>query len=808
MRNKIIIISIMLSFFMIMIPSFSDNVKASSIDYPLGFEGVVAGIPYVDSFIKTGVIGSTGSCLVQSTPIRSGNRALRITRVSNQPFNSYMNLTYSKSEYLTDFSFWLKSDVTAGGGHYMYFFNRTDYLAGGISKYIIGLRFSYEASQTYSIKYINDVGSEVSILDATSFATFKYVGFSITDDIGSVDYTGHTTTVSGIAKNCSSINSSKRIDLIISVNSIATNVHYYTYDDLNFTLSDSYEGGTTSCGISFNGYDKLGIDNTPNTMDLNHPDFQKINYGLNYGYLKYVTLCINPAMYSADSDPNNYNLECLGFDLGGADCLDLDGYNYRLIWEANIDLGDRVEGIPSGRNIDCLFTHSTKVGSSAYWQVCVGSTIDTDLDSDGKTSFKLWNDARTVIDYDVGVSFYFDATTRYEPSDSIFTDSLGLQNYISKNSTGYIYDINQPEGIVCSYLLSELSKTYQCKIVVMKNTSTYYVNFTGLSFPSGVRGLSPVTIGKYTFKLYNYHYIYNITAWVTGTPSSYFISSSPTITNPFESYNIVYRYYNIVGYDGNIGVFSDYTRRGSFVYADTSYSVIVNTTSSKTYPSTSLINEYLTLFVNSSLNQPVAYATHWIRDNNVLENNLYVSPAELSIYQGNPDNYAVEIMGSHVFPGSQISIFVQGREMFSVRDDQTFNRTFAPPQPDTYNISLRLYQNGTWITLKYCYLTVADLGAEGGQPVYTFGIDPPFSYFVGIFIIILMTLSPLLVVGVVKKDFNLSSIPQFLYLVMAIIGFIVTIIMGLFPLWSIAVLVLLCTVILAILWMKGPGPSE
>lgn len=796
MKNKLIALCFIMSFLSISF-CFFDTVKAAFITYTQGFEEQILGDDFSILLDTNGAIQSkqmSATFKISNTEKHSGSLSFKATNGAI----GYWNLTYSVVSYLTNFTFWQFIQSDADTDNYIYFYNKTL----GVSNPLIKMRFFISGGVYRFYWYENGIVDAGTTITFTS-NQFNRVFFNIDSDTGTATYgMGSTVSTGNFANNCSAINLNYRIDRIYFT--VLAAAQYSYYDDLIYKISDSYTvGGSSSCGISLGDYDKLGIDNTPNTMDLNYPVFQKINYGLNYGYLSYVTLCVNPSMYSIDSNSNNYTLECIGFDLGGADCFDLDGYNYRLIWEAGIDLGDRVEGIPSGRNIDCFFTHASKVGSVAYWQVCVGSTADTDLDSDGKTSFKLWNDARTVIDYDVGVSFYFDATTRYEPSDSIFSDSLGLQNYISKNSTGYIYDINQPEGIVCSYLLSESSRTYESKIVVMKNTSTYEVNYTGLTFPSGVRGFLPTTIGKYTFKLYNYHYVYNITAYVTGSPSSYFISSSPTITNPFESYNIVYRYYNIIGHDGNIGIFSDYSERGSFVYSDTSYIVDVNTTGTKNYPSTSLTNEYLTLFVNASVNQPVSYATHWIRDNNILENNLYVSPAELSIHKGNPDGYSVEIIGSHVFVGSKISIFIQGEEMFSVRDDQSFNRTFAPPQPDSYNVSLRLYQNGSWITLKYCYITVSDLGAEGGEDTFSFEIEPPYSYFAGIFIIIISTLSPLLIIGMVKHDFNLSSIPQFLYLVMAVIGFVITIILGFFPLWSVAVLVLLSALIIAIIWLKG-----
>jgi hypothetical protein len=816
MKNKIIILSLLLSFFMVMIPSFSDNVKATSINHIETFQGGIVGN---DLLLNQSVNGEvythsfTHYTLFNKFYLRNvGHSGTPVKSMGFAGANAgWINESYSKSSYITNFSFWFIR--TGGATHqFFYFYNSTIMKTKGITinatvpsgTFISNMICGITINQG-NLLYMGSGGSAV-LLEASCIGTsWIKLGFEITDDLGSIKYyreTGTTYTNYALVSciNSTQINNNYRIDSMLIYSDDTSYI-----DDLNYTMSGTYSGGGVSgCGINLDGYDKLGIDNTPNTMDLNYPVFQKINYGLNYGYLAYITLCVNPSMYSIDPNPNNYTLTCMGFSLGGADCFDLDGYNYRLIWEANLDLGDRVEGIPSGKNIDCMFTHASKVGSVAYWQVCIGSTVDTDLDSDGITSFKLWNSGRTVIDYDVGVSFYFDPTTHYASADSIFTDSLGLHNGV-KNATGYVYNIDTPEGIICSYLLSQASSQYQCKIVVMKNTTTYYRNLTGLTFPSGVKGVLPDTIGKYTFKLYNYHYIYNITAWVTGVTSGFFISSDPTITNPYETYKIVYRYYHLLGTKGCIGVFDNITKRGSYVYAYSTYDVNANTSSYKLYPSTALSNEYLTLFVNISYKTPCAYAVHYINDNNILENNIYVSPFELGVNKGNPEGYSATIKGTHVFSGCRVSIFINGREMFSVKDEQTFTKTFTPPNPDSYNISLRLYQNGSWVTLKYCQFIASDLGSEGGGGIIPSGwsIDPPFSYFIGVAIIIITTLSPLLVVKGVNRDFDLSSIPQFLYLIMAIVGFVISIIIGFIPAWSILVLVTLGALIIVIMWIKG-----
>jgi hypothetical protein len=788
-KNIIVIFLALISFTSLISISFNNIVSASS---TYDFYDIDDSVPTAqillseNTFLSTSKSSGSGVFYVSPLNCHSGSRSF----ICDSPSRGNFSFTYSSTKFITNISFWLTTEVA--NNHYMMMDFYNDSL--GISKPMIEFYFGYGAVGKHCEYYTDSVGVAQTLALNVNNGYYQYY-IEISDDIGNCYYGrvgGYRT--SGTVRNATAINSNYRIT-DMALNNYPYSGYYMHFDDYNISYSDSYEGGTIyGCDIDLTGYNKVGIDITPQTMDLNYPLFQKVHYTDSYGFLYAISLCVNPSMFTIDPNPENYIAEVIGFNLGGADCFYNDGYQYRLVWLCNIDLGERVEGVPSGRKIDTFFRHDTLIGANKYWQVCFS---DSDLDSDGEIFFKLWNDARTKIYYDVGVSYYFDPTTQYQSADSIFSDTLGLQNFITNNATGFYYDINQPEGIACSYLLSQTSASYNCKIIIMKNGS-YYQNFTNLIFNSGIVGLVPDSIGTYVFKLFNYHYVYNITAYVGGTKNIYFISSNPLVTDPYQTYNIYYRYYNPLGITGAIGVFDDYSQRGSFVYAHTQYVINNNLSNYVPYPSLSLENEYLTLFTNGSYKQPVAYATHYIRDNNILENNIYVSPDTVKL--GN----IIMVYGTHKFPACQISVFINGIEKWSVKDEQSFNRTFLADKSDSYNISLRLKQNGSWVTLKWCIAEVTGETGEG-ELIFGIGIEPPYSYFAGIFIVIISTLSPLLILGIIKKDssFDLSSIPQFLYLIMAIVGFVISILLGFFPSWSVVVLIILGALIITIMYLRG-----
>ena len=326
----------MLSFFVMMIPSFSDNVKATVYTQTYGFEsnGVATNVTVAQSgFFTTHsyyLWSSHAFCVGTNSKYGSKGLDASTPPISASTYGD-INLTYSG--VMTKFSCYMNSYYYATSlGLRIYLFNNTL----GFANPIIHMRF-LTSGGVYNNQYYDSLGN-THYLTATNVncgGSWKIFSIEFTDDIGSVRYRyGSSYDINGTSNYDTAIINGYAVDRIRIYTEEQFGGGYTSYahlDMLNITTDTSYSGGTTTCGINLDGYDKLGIDNTPNTMDLNYPVFQKINYGLNYGYLAYITLCVNPSMYSIDPNPLNYTLTCMGFSLGGADCYDLDGYNYRLI---------------------------------------------------------------------------------------------------------------------------------------------------------------------------------------------------------------------------------------------------------------------------------------------------------------------------------------------------------------------------------------------------------------------------------------------------------------------------------------------
>jgi hypothetical protein len=283
------------------------------------------------------------------------------------------------------------------------------------------------------------------------------------------------------------------------------------------------------------------------------------------------------------------------------------------------------------------------------------------------------------------------------------------------------------------------------------------------------------------------------------------------MTKPFITYDIVYNYFHPQGINGLIGVFSSYNDSNDIDNAYITYPVTVNTTGSILHLSSATTNEYIGLFVNGN-GYPLLYLSqHTIQDVNVGSNYIVVSSPSLTIKTNNPEKLTVRLIGTHTYPLCDISIYVDGIFWQSVSNNQQINLPFIPTKAKTYKFSLVLVQNGikSYFSNGNCTLNVVIQNGETNQENgFNLNLPTPFGYFAGIFIVIAFTLSPLLIIGLVKKDFNLSSIPQFLYLIMGVVGFVVSVIIGFFPAWSIAVLIALAGLIITILYLQKKNTSS
>lgn len=819
MKGKILITFFVALFLLTIIPY--DSVKAVSTTTEIDFELPygVKNTQFDDGFLKTtrSKYGGTKDFNVTDVNPRSGVLGFHVsapTSFTTCYTLGWFNFTYSKSLFMTNIKMGFGHVTASAPGYYQYvvFYNRTTHgnLISSNPPVLVN-------AQLYAMAYfcITSSGANYYLQTKTgqqkiNNSQHEFIEIEITNNNGyQIDYyTNYLGTRISMGAEHTPYNSTSfindcRIDSCIIFSGVpgATGCSVY-YDDLNFTTSTSYTSGVvTSCGYNLGAYQKIGIDNTPNTADISSYQLMKIYNVFTSGTLNGVSLCVSPSQYAYDSNLNNYTCTLLGFDLGGADCFDIDGFMYRLFWSANINLGAYTsENQQSGYLLYAQFFHTKKLWGNTYWQVCIGSQ-DSDLDSDGNTYFKYGSTTgvpQTRLERDLGVSFY--VTGALHNATYGYNDRLGLHNYVGSNSTGFQYTLGQPEGIVCSYLLD--SGAYSYKLEIQRNGTLVKTNFN-LQYPSGVIGYIPTTIGRYTFKLYSYHYVYNITAYVSGTLPSFFISTDPVITNPFQSYDIFYKFYHAQGLTGIIGIFHSQSDCNDFNKAFQHIDISNNVTSTVPYTSTATTNEFLTLFINSTQKSPIAYAIHVVRNPNVAENYILVSSENIEIVKGNPTALNVTIYGNHLFPLCDIGIYIDGALKKSVKYEQVFSYDYVPLLGGEHNISLRVMMNGTLTTVSHCHLTVTIINPEeeeGGGGDLGGLLPPPYSYIMGAIITIALMILPSIALG--KIGISGSETLKYVPIFSGTMGFILSCLIGFFPWYSIFALLFVLILIITVLYLS------
>lgn len=796
MKGKILIIFFVALFCLSSIPYLNNTVSALSITYSFGFEDTVAGNPITeglpvgsDNIFTSDRVGAEGvDFATSSSGSRSGSRCFYVDTAEG-----YFNATYSTSNYLTNFSFYIYPIGGSGAG-YLRFGNRTF----GYTDPIIKLQFS-----SWELDYLNENNDVVKIGDIKA-SRYSYISFNIDNSNGDVSYTLDLNVTSGVARKPAYISSGYRIDMIW----FGYLAHAFKIDDLNYTLSDSYTSGGSGgeCGYDLNDYSKIGVDNTPSSLTVSGYQMMKIYNVLTTGTLKGVSLCVAPEQYEDDSNVDNYTVKILGYDEQSADCFYNDGFNYRLFWSCDIDLGEEIPNQQNGYILYAQFFHRKLLSGfyNTYWLPCIGSSPTVDLDNDGDIYFKYGNTdgvPQSTYNYDLGVSFYLTKESTLPNIDT--TDSLGLHNWISKNTTGYLYELGQPEGIVCSYILGDSAYTY--KIEVYHN-STLFKTYNNLNFPAGINGFIPILTGIYTFKLYSFHYVYNVTAYVSGSlPSDFFLATEPLFTKPYEAYNIYYKFYHLQGYDGQIGIFNDNSLSNDLSEAYTTFGFPNNQSGTIPYDSTSLTNEYLTLFVDNSPFNAVYHTTHYINNPSIVGTwDLSLSRDTLQISRGNPENLNVSINGFHPFLATDTGIYIDGIKRYDLRETQVFSVYFTPHDSFShrYNISLETRQDNGMVILKTVFLTVTI--EDGGEPVNPVVdlLPPPFSYIAGAIITLMFTIAPVVLIGKLGVE---NSIMQYIPIFTGLVGFILSCLVGFFPWYAIFGLVLILVLVIVVMWQRNKG---
>jgi hypothetical protein len=615
-----------------------------------------------------------------------------------------------------------------------------------------------------------------------------------------------------------------RIDRIFVKNAYQYGNEGTHLDDMSFTFSSSYSGLEGVGCLDVTGLTQVGhFGNCEGDVPTPHI-YKTYNIPVTTT-IKAVELKVSSAQYDDDPSISNYACSINGLSIGTPVCFNQESYYYVLQWTCNYTVNNEYPTFD--------FYHSIQTGTR-YWNVGISCNSIDDLDGDGVVSFSYTDYTLSyewkwigILPFYVPIhgSYTYDRnadlsmrfwTTGFPSQETYnYSDVLGLSGYTFENSTGYVYNLTRGYTTVMGgYTLSTPALAYTIR-VFRNGTEIYEYGFPlDCVYPGSSFGFSPTQQGRYYIRLYTTVYRKNVTAWVVGTLPDYLISTSPTVSNQYDRYMVNYRYYHPQGYTGAIAMDLDKSILNK--YASTLYHVspIANNQSNFfVYNSDSSNAEYWGLYVNAnSVYTKVTDATHYIRIPSIHENDIYPYPTNNLEITGNNENNAQMILkGTHIFPGANIDVYVNGVWIKSVGDSQYFQAPYTPTHAGVFHATLVWHANNTDVELDSCDFTVSTPETSPTKPMIDTSFIPKDMYpYIAIGLIVAFMFMPLFFIysmnQVMSKYNTKVEIPTLTMTVMsvsmAIVGFILDIIFGLLEWWTVFVFIFILLLVFLILWIQ------
>jgi hypothetical protein len=841
-KNRFIIFLAIITMLLMVIPT--NNVLASSVTYPISFELPYGHVntQYDNGFLKTQVkLPYLGKIFnVTSVNQRSGLLAFSCSDTMTGGTETYgwWNFTYSKTQYITKIKLGFGHISGGVSGDYIcfYFYNKTTQaskinFATPTLADTTNTMMSFVFSRSVGNMYAQTKGNSNKV-NATSH---EFISLNITNTDGYqipcyTDSAGKSYTYSKfVPYNSTCYSNNCRIDACYIW---AFNTGCYTYmDDCNFTVSDSYSGGTVSGCSDFTG-------NTPTgRFAYGSTDVDSIHISTLYNVpvsttITGVELQISENQYDSDSDLSHYGCSINGISIGTAKCIFSESYYYVVQWETTTTITDEM--------INFDFSHTQLISGTQYWDVGCGVSSTDDVNGDGEIGF-YWQDdsvvyhwewyywvymlrptygaGSTFFNRDLGMRFWSTGFATAETYD--YVDTLGLANYYSYNTTGYIYDLTQGyENIMGAYTLGNPSLAYTLNLYV-NNTKVLQYGFPiNCRYPGSGFGFSPNTIGKYRIQMNTTHAVANVTAWVTGLRPIYSIRTNPVISDQFMTYSISAYYNNPQGYTGGVAM-DNYKQmlNSFFTTMYQRYPIQNNMTTTFSYQSNTSMPEYWGLYTNlNGLYNKVADATHYIRIPSIYENEIHTSKNNYPCPANTINELSISVEGTHIFPGADVRLYANSIEFAKVGDNQQFIQQFTPKKFGAFNISMYLIQNGTTKMLAQCNFTVSPSDLPGIEdetnPMISF-IPEEYYIYIAIGIIIGFMFAPIFFIYTMKMEFSKVNvtlevpglITMVLSIMMGIVAFILNVMWGLLEWWTVFFFIFVLVLITIILWLKGGSSS-
>jgi hypothetical protein len=799
--NKKIVISIILFFLLINVIPLSNIVQASSYTVSYDFEHTpnlnqVSIADMGNGWLTSKNMSSPYFCVgdaVLGAPF-SGSKMFYIKDTVAKRVSGYFNFSYSPSSYLTDFSFWYYG---ASINNLYMFFNDS------LGNTIIMLQLL-----TASCKYFDYVAGSHTFYYNSGAIAYYNIGFEIVDN-QSVNY---YSKKSGNASFTSFLDKSPRTFMpsngsrIVSCWVYAPVVNGYSKFDLfNITVSSSFSGGggsNTSCN-DFSDYGSLNHVTNPNGHYYATNPYLEI-YGSSKinATLKGFELLLDYAQITSDSDLNNYYLYINNNYIGSATCYYVydDASNIMLQWDMSSITLNLTDELPVFELLHYKPSESIQWYLKTYNYI-YGPPALHDI-------FGSW--ATTHID---GI-YQYDNINRYHSPRWILYYSIGTENDCDNVNTLSLIDGSG--NLLPTHTTWNIPFVYVHRTMFIDITVTNLVGYSIHVYKGGVEygnsqgfphniyscsrtiGFTPYDVGNYTISLkYGTTYIENESLNVSYIDETFALWTSPNPSGYGATVTITVYAKNPARYSNySIGLFSSIAETSTIENADTRYDISEFTNNYYSVVSGDFGTAgtlYLRLFgSNTTLFVPITGIYPHFVDFLIQSPYIYTSLRDnvaginehFTIY----GYYASTIRSAKVFIlGS--SVDVSGTGAFTI-EYNGFTKA------GTYDIYLKELQNGVYITVAKCSVSVSEQTSENNQfdSLWDAIENLPIvvKLIAGLLITLLVTLLPL-IIGMALSKHNIDM-PNMIYVAFFFMGLGVSCGLG-FLNWALFFVILLGLII-------------
>jgi len=541
MKNKIIIIYIIMMFTLISIIHTDNNIKAAEAKYTYGFEGTVltAQVACGDYYAGDGLTSSFKTIEVSSVSEVRDTRPHNGTKSLYFDDSSTSNISYAAclgrtDDILTEFEVYANITTTT---------HTLQFKAFNSSTNTVIWCFQYFDRD---FRYINYLGNTVDITTGDLVGCDKWTRFNIkylnneTVNYTVVRWNGETISVDGTPRNILSNNYT--IDFIQIDCALSPGAGAWI-DDITAIYTPDFLGGGGGGGDPTDNY--IGIGGTCCGAGLSFTTGTAENIEKKFWAPMTCTIRAVDISYETGSslDDSHTYLYINGYNQGSVDELIDNGECYVARWYTNIELTNEYP----------IF----EFYNSDHWALCNIIMSSNDIDGDGQKGFYLHSSATQkgngkvdsttawTSDYDLCMKFYITQTEPEEQKpNASWTDSL--------TTTGESYAGVHPLYNVKTYFnYTTVFITYGVETLSYTTTPNQLWIYDNLGNPCNqLQGFSPMTIdvydgtvgfvpyniGNYTIKLLRDSLVVAQTViYIYNNPQTdYYLFSIPNPTDPLE----------------------------------------------------------------------------------------------------------------------------------------------------------------------------------------------------------------------------------------------------------------------------------